>query len=86
MHIARCTHIIPPPHVPMCMYIPTISTYPRTQRTNCVYDTVFGPGSNHTAYPSNATSGMDASSVIAAWLRPFESTDPSKGGCPDLNQ
>lgn len=54
--------------------------------TNCVYDTVFGKGSNHTAYPSSATSGMDTATVIDAWLGPFETSDPDKGGCPNLNK
>ncbi len=53
--------------------------------TNCVYDTVFGDGSNHTAFPAGAGKGMDAADVVEAWLHPFETSDPTNGGCPDLN-
>eukprot|EP00040_Diaphanoeca_grandis_P002667 m.22384 g.22384 ORF g.22384 m.22384 type:complete len:380 (-) comp13802_c0_seq1:201-1340(-) len=47
----------------------------------CWYNTVLGPegSSSH-----NITGGMPVSLLEAAWEKPFESSDPNKGGCPDI--
>ena len=59
----------------------------------CFYQTVLGQSSgtqriNYTgansSLPSNTGTGMAMSALKAAWEQPFASTDPSKGGCPDL--
>lgn len=34
--------------------------------------------------PGGAVTGMDLSTLVAAWQAPFESTDPSRSGCPAL--
>jgi hypothetical protein len=52
--------------------------------TNCFYNTMLGPNANSTAYPTGAGAGLDADDLVAAWLRPFESDDPTKGGCPGI--
>ena len=35
------------------------------------------------AYPADGPAvGMPAADIVAAWTAPFESEDPSRGGCP----
>jgi len=53
--------------------------------THCFYDTVLGPDSNKTAYPSNSSGvGMTGAAIKDAWLAGFGSTDPARGGCPPV--
>jgi len=46
---------------------------------DCFYKTVLGPNSGKAG---GAIAGMSLDSLLAAWKAPFESDDPSKGGCP----
>ena len=34
--------------------------------------------------PGGAVEGMDLDTLVTAWQAPFESTDPSRSGCPAL--
>ena len=49
----------------------------------CFYRTVLGPRSGDGLGPS-FIGGMPLSQLEAAWARPFDSTDPARGGCPNL--
>lgn len=46
---------------------------------SCFYKTVLGPDSGT---PGGAVTGMAISDLVDAWDAPFNSNDPSKGGCP----
>ena len=45
----------------------------------CFFDTAIGVGSGSSLTP---TGGMAVETITTAWLKGFESIDPSKGGCP----
>jgi hypothetical protein len=61
--------------------------HPRNTTTGCFircfYRTVLGPRAGEGLGPA-FLSGMPLSQLEAAWARPFESSDPERGGCPDL--
>jgi hypothetical protein len=45
------------------------------------YNATLGPNA---ALPGGAVAGMPLSQLVGAWMAPFESSDPTKGGCPAL--
>ena len=47
----------------------------------CFEETVLGPDAGT---PGGAVAGMNLETLMDAWLAPFASSDPSKGGCPAL--
>lgn len=48
---------------------------------NCFYSTVLGADAGK---PGGQVAGMPLQSLIDAWLSPFDSEDPAKGGCPGV--
>lgn len=48
----------------------------------CWFETALGKGAGE--WPLNTTGGMSVQKLKDAWLAPFMSDDPSKGGCPDV--
>jgi len=47
----------------------------------CFYATALGPDAG---FPGGTIAGMPLDDLQRAWRAPFESTDPSQGGCPNL--
>lgn len=45
------------------------------------YNATLGPGA---AISGGVVAGMPLSELVAAWMAPFESNDPTQGGCPAL--
>lgn len=48
---------------------------------NCFYETVLGPDAGKAG---GTISGMALEDLLKAWKAPFESDDPTKGGCPNV--
>lgn len=50
--------------------------------SGCFIDAALGRRARTSTAP--ATSGMSREALLAAWSQPFESSDPARGGCPNV--
>lgn len=48
---------------------------------NCFYETTLGPDAGR---PGGTVTGMALEKLLEAWMAPFASDDPAKGGCPNV--
>jgi hypothetical protein len=49
--------------------------------TSCFYETALGPDAGK---PNGTVAGLPLDDLVGAWLTPFASEDPAKGGCPHV--
>ena len=52
--------------------------------TECFYETMLGPLAGDGLGDAFLRGGVPVSALEKAWLAPFGSSEPSRGGCPDL--